>query len=360
MTANHKLKPSPQALLPAARQRPRPLPLGLALALAAGVTLVHLWLLWGADLLALQPQRQAGAPLSFGTRQVPPSPASSAPPATTPARRPVAAQAAAAADTPASPEAAADAAAAAATAPRPQTEPEAAAPPPEAPATLAATPAHEAAAAPQLPGSVRLRYELSGQARGLGYSAEGQLQWQQDGQRYEARMLISGFLLLNARSMSSVGELGPQGVAPRRFADRSRGEQATHFQPEKGRILFSSNAPEAAWQPGAQDRLSLFFQLAGLLAAEPARFTDGTQLRLLVAGTREADTWTFAVTGRPTLELPVGRQATVALRREPRREHDQTIEIWLAPALGYLPARIRITQGNGDVVDQKLAAVEPL
>ena len=60
-----------------------------------------------------------------------------------------------------------------------------------------------------------------------------------------------------------------------------------------------------------------------------------------------------------TLALPLGEQATVALRREPRRRYDQAIELWFAPALGYLPVRIRITQPNGDVLDQRLAAVEP-
>jgi hypothetical protein len=36
------------------------------------------------------------------------------------------------------------------------------------------------------------------------------------------------------------------------------------------------------------------------------------------------------------------------------------VELWLAPALGYLPARILWTQANGDVVDQQLAHHSPL
>ena len=45
--------------------------------------------------------------------------------------------------------------------------------------------------------------------------------------------------------------------------------------------------------------------------------------------------------------------AAVKLTRNPRREYDQKVEIWLAPALAYLPARIRMTQANGDFVDQQ-------
>ena len=212
----------------------------------------------------------------------------------------------------------------------------------------------------QVPGSVRLLYELSGQSRGFSYSAEALMTWQQDAQRYEARLVISSRLLLSTRTMSSVGELGAQGIAPRRFSDRSRSEQATHFQPEQGRIVFSNNAPQAAWQAGVQDRLSLFFQLGALLAGEPGRYAPGTQIQVPTAGSRDVDSWVFTVTGPSTQALPMGEQATVALRRDRRREYDQSIELWFAPALGYLPVRIRITQPNGDVLDQRLASLQPL
>jgi hypothetical protein len=60
-----------------------------------------------------------------------------------------------------------------------------------------------------------------------------------------------------------------------------------------------------------------------------------------------------------TLILPGGQQATLKLIRNPRQEFDQTVELWLAPALGYLPARLRITEPNGDFVDQKWLATGP-
>jgi hypothetical protein len=33
---------------------------------------------------------------------------------------------------------------------------------------------------------------------------------------------------------------------------------------------------------------------------------------------------------------------------------DDTVELWLAPSMGYLPVRIRITQPNGDFADMQL------
>lgn len=388
MIDNRKLKPSGP---------PPPLSPRLALGLGTAVAVVHLWLLASAPLqLGLDAAAPGPATLQLSTRQIEaPAPAPAPAPATPrplasrptvrlPAGQELAQTAAPPEAAPAAPAPAPEPAQAPVTTPEPAvasmptTEAAQAAPLPEQPKAPDAAPAPAPDPAPALaqaapepplpqqsaslkvPGSVRLQYALSGQARGFQYSADGLMTWQQDGQRYQARMVISAFLLLNPRIMTSAGELGPLGVSPRRFSDKARTEQATHFQPEQGRILFSSNAPEVPWRPGAQDRLSIFFQLAGMLAAEPARFVPGTQVQILTAGTREADTWTFTVVGTPTLALPAGEQATIALKREPRREFDQTIEIWFAPALGYLPVRIRLSQANGDVVDQKLASVQPL
>jgi hypothetical protein len=172
-------------------------------------------------------------------------------------------------------------------------------------------------------------------------------------------MVISSFLL-PGRSQTSVGEIGPDGLAPRRFSERTRGEQAAHFQPEIGRIVFSANSPPAVWQPGAQDRLSLPFQLSAMIAAEPARFTPGAQVSILTAGARSAEPWAFTVMDSQPLDLPIGTQNALRLRREPRQLYDQTVEIWFAPALGHLPVRIVLSQGNGDLFDQRLSSIKPV
>ncbi|MNT86799.1 hypothetical protein D3C72_2271350 [compost metagenome] len=55
-----------------------------------------------------------------------------------------------------------------------------------------------------------------------------------------------------------------------------------------------------------------------------------------------------------TLDLPAGATATLKLQRMPRKDYDQKAELWVAPALGYLPVRIRLTQANGDFADLQL------
>ena len=202
----------------------------------------------------------------------------------------------------------------------------------------------------RVPAPTRLEFDVSGQAKKFAYSASAELLWQHDGSRYEARQEISAFLL-GKRSQRSTGQITAQGLQPERFSDRSRSEQAAHFDQANGRVTFSANTPEAAIGAGAQDRLSVFIQLGALLAADPGRFVPGTEITLATVSARSADRWTFTIEGPETLDLPAGTMPTLKLQRLPRKEYDQKAELWVAPGLGYLPVRIRITQANGDFAD---------
>jgi hypothetical protein len=214
-----------------------------------------------------------------------------------------------------------------------------------------------AALALTIPGSTRLSYSMTGRARNMDYYATGQLDWQQDGEAYQASMVVGAFGL-GRRSMASSGRITGDGLAPTRFLDKSRSERAAHFQPDKGTISFSANTPDVPWLAGAQDRVSVFVQLASLLAADPANYPPGSSVSIYTAGPTSADTWTFVVDAEEKLNLPAGEFSTVKLTRKPQRDYDQTIEVWLAPALAWLPARTRITQHNGDFVDQQLRSAE--
>lgn len=205
----------------------------------------------------------------------------------------------------------------------------------------------------RIPAPTRLAFDVSGQAKKFHYNARAELLWQHDGARYEARQEVSAFLV-GSRTQRSVGQITAQGLRPERFADKSRSEQAAHFDHAKGRVTFSANTPEAALGPGAQDRLSLFIQLGALLAADPARFVPGTQITLTAVSARSADRWAFTIEGPETLDLPVGPTPTLKLQRLPRKDYDQKAELWVAPALGYLPVRIKLTQANGDFADLQL------
>lgn len=201
------------------------------------------------------------------------------------------------------------------------------------------------------PPSAHLDYDVQGTAKGIRYQASGELHWTVKDGRYDARMEVRMFLL-GSRVQTSVGTLGPEGLRPERFADIRRGERAAHFERDSGRIRFSSNAPTVELQPGAQDRLSLFLQLAGLLQASPRK--EGDVIDFQVAGTGGAETWRFEVGPEETLALPAGDIVARRVVRHPRDTYDTQVEMWFAPALHHLPARLRLTQANGDVADQLL------
>ena len=233
----------------------------------------------------------------------------------------------------------------------PSTEPAAAAPP----APLVAEAPRVAPVS--LPGSIRLNYKIHGEISKLSYYASGELLWLHDGKTYDARLEVSAFLL-GSRVQTSRGLITPEGLAPTRFADKVRSEVAAHFERDKGKVIFSANTPEVALQAGAQDQLSIFVQLASLIGGEPGRYPKGTILEMQAVGPRDAETWRFVVDGEELLQLPGGEQATLKLTRVPQKTYDLTVELWLAPALGYLPARIRLTQNNDDFIDQQWRSSE--
>jgi hypothetical protein len=149
-------------------------------------------------------------------------------------------------------------------------------------------------------------------------------------------------------------------LAPIRFSDKYRSEVAAHFNREVGKVTFSANTPDVLLMVGAQDRLSILIQLAAMISGAPGHYPANTVIATQTVGPRDAAIWLFTVGSEETLTLPGGVQATLKLVRNPRQEFDQKVELWLAPALGYLPARIRIAEQNGDFVDQKWLATEPL
>jgi len=174
----------------------------------------------------------------------------------------------------------------------------------------------------------------------------------QDGKTYDARMEISHFLL-GSRVQTSTGQLTNFGLEPTRFGDKVRSEVAAHFDYEKNTITFSANTPDVPLLRGAQDQLSVLMQLAAMFGADPKGFPQGSTLPFQAVGPRSAESWVFTVGTTEKLQMPGGDINAIRLWRDPNGEYDAKTEIWLAPDVGFLPVRIRLTQPNGDFVDQQ-------
>lgn len=220
----------------------------------------------------------------------------------------------------------------------------------------ASAPAAAAARHYVFPAPVRLKYDIKGESKGIPYFASGELLWQHDGHSYDARMEIS--ILMFSRIQTSTGQLSGQGLQPTRFGDKVRSEVAAHFERTKDKVSFSANTPDVALLPGAQDQLSVFMQLAAMLAGAPGQVPSGTTLPFQAIGPRSAESWVFTVEASEKLDLPGGEVTALKLTREPAVEYGPRAEIWLAPNMDYMPVRIRLTQANGDLVDQRWRASE--
>lgn len=187
-----------------------------------------------------------------------------------------------------------------------------------------------------------------------GNSNQGKalVKWQQDGEKYTLAMTAS-MLFIDVFTWGSTGLMSAIGLQPERFSDKRyrKSEVAAHFDRVQGKIIFSANTPEAALLAGAQDRISVIWQIAGMLSADPKRYPPGNTFSLQTVSSTDAEPWLFTVNESETLNSEKGPQVAVRLTRNPRREFDQKIELWFVPALNYLPARFRFTETNGDYVD---------
>ena len=204
----------------------------------------------------------------------------------------------------------------------------------------------------QVPAPVRLKYDVLGEVKGFNYNVSGELLWTVNGDQYDAKLEIRAFLL-GSRTQTSRGRLTAQGLEPKRFGDKVRSEVAAHFEYDQRQVIFSANTPRAELLPGAQDHLSVFVQLASWVQANPKGFAEGRVIELQAVGPRDALPWRFTVQGMDRLKLPGGEIDALKLTRPPARPFDLSAEVWLAPSLGYLPARIKLNQDNGDYVDQQ-------
>ncbi|MBX3609513.1 MAG: DUF3108 domain-containing protein [Hydrogenophaga sp.] len=203
------------------------------------------------------------------------------------------------------------------------------------------------------PPSVVLDYDVQGRISGFNFRADGQLDWRLDANGYLARLSLS-MPLLGKREQTSEGLIGPDGLQPERFVDRRRSKQRqVQFERADHRIRFGNDAAVTDLLPGAQDRLSLFMQLAGLMRAQPRK--SGEHVEFQVAGFGDAEVWRFDIGAQQRLDLPAGQLGAVHIARAPRKPNDSRVELWLSPELDHLPVRLRVTQPEGDVADQLLA-----
>ncbi|CAN5771820.1 hypothetical protein BH11PSE12_BH11PSE12_24310 [soil metagenome] len=216
-----------------------------------------------------------------------------------------------------------------------------------------------------LPPSADLHYSIQARQSHLPLSGEAFVKWQLSGtkgsQKYsvitETRAMLVGKIL----DASSYGTIDSFGLAPDKFVEKRYGkaESVSQFDRISNTIRFTESAATYPIKGGEQDRTSATWQLVALARAMPEKFITGSEWKMLVAGRRDADPWSFKVAGKDTLRTAIGDVATVHfIKAPPPDSKDQQIELWLAPALEWYPVRLKFSDADGDFVDQTISSIK--
>jgi hypothetical protein len=233
---------------------------------------------------------------------------------------------------------------------------------PDAVASAAsATAAASAPAAFEWPPSTRLSYKLHGNYRGEVVGG-AQVEWVRVASRYQVHLDVwvgSQAAPLVGRRMSSDGELGTDGLTPRRYDEETR---ALFRELRRRTIVFDgervllANGKQHERLAGMQDAASQFVQLTWLFTTQPQLLKVGQRIELPLALPNNVDRWSYEVIEEVVLATPFGLVPTFHLRprRELRPNRDLVADAWFAPTLQYLPVRLLIRQDEATYIDMMI------
>jgi len=178
--------------------------------------------------------------------------------------------------------------------------------------------------------------------------------WQRQGDRYEASMQTDTVEFLQQSS----GTIRPDGsLLPATYTEKRPFHSAERVQVDwpAQRVQYAGGATAPTPAVGAQDRLSLQFELAATYARAPERFAPGAVFAVQLIGPHAIDDWKFVCTGREGIQTAQGPAAAVHLAaRRPVRDTEETMDLWIAVDAPHLPLRIRMVDRNGAVIDSIL------
>ncbi|QNB10257.1 DUF3108 domain-containing protein [Paraburkholderia tropica] len=178
----------------------------------------------------------------------------------------------------------------------------------------------------------------------------GTIHWKSDGQHYE--MVVEVPLpFVGTFSWTSKGHVDPFGLAPDQYIEKRgrRPADVTVFNRDQKQIVFTRTPNSLALPDGAQDRFSMVMQLASLVRGDPETYKPGVTREFYVADNDSGESWPITTIGDETVSTDHGYVTARHFMRLPRHDGDKRrIDVWLAPALGWLPVRIMQTEPNGN------------
>ncbi|KVG36642.1 DUF3108 domain-containing protein [Burkholderia ubonensis] len=184
-------------------------------------------------------------------------------------------------------------------------------------------------------------------------NSTGTIHWRTDGQTYELSVTMPVPFIGPFRYRSQ-GRVDAYGIAPDRYVEQrgKRPEDIAIFNREIRQVVFTRTPDNAPLPDGTQDRFSMLMQLSGLVRGNPDAYRRGVTQQFFVIDNNSGETWPITVIGDEPVQTAAGFIETRHFMRLPRRAGDtRRIDMWLAPSLGWLPARLVQTEPNGAQIE---------
>jgi hypothetical protein len=182
--------------------------------------------------------------------------------------------------------------------------------------------------------------------------------WSQDGRKYEVESVAEavGFVSLFFHGkfvQRATGEVRADGLQPAQYTlDRGRGKTEVarfDWSERKLALAWKDQSQILALPAAARDPLSMMHQLYF-----SRRVPDSGPVAVVTS--RKLYSSSFALVAAETLVVPAGAVRTLHYRRtEP---NEKVIELWADLDRGLLPARVRVVDKKGNVLDQVIREVE--
>lgn len=208
--------------------------------------------------------------------------------------------------------------------------------------------------------SADLAYKLEARQKGITLGGSGQVAWRAGQGKYSIASAWKASFLGRILENRSEGVIDGFGLAPVRFFEKRfrKSPTAANFD-RAGRIIGFEN--DKATYPiigGEQDRSSAQWQLSAIARAAPEKFVPGSEWKLFVVGRRDAEVWTFKVVNREVIKTGMGNMQAVHLVKAPPADSKaQRVDLWLAPAHDWYPVKLRISEDEGEYIEQTVTSI---
>lgn len=214
------------------------------------------------------------------------------------------------------------------------------------------------------PQTTRLSYVVQGYYNGEWHGG-ATVEWVRQGDRYQMNMDVSLGLGILKRMATSQGRITEQGTRPERFDETT---QSLFSKPRKVAVLLGeqqiefSQGNKSNRPVGVQDTTSQFVQLTYMFSTRPELAQAGQRIEFPLALPRNLRAYAYQVQGRAVLQTALGALDTIHVAPRPVESKDNELiaQMWFAPQLKYLPARIRFSQGEETYIELNISKAPEL